>query len=277
MIAVAHRRVVGFNRGVSEAKYDEIGVHYDRTRRADPRIATRLDALLQPEPGGRYLDVGCGTGNYTVSLAARGLTIVGVDQSTTMLRAALTKDPRVAWRRGDAASLPFRNGAFQGAICTLAIHHFPDLGAAFAEVSRVLAQGRFVIFTATPEQMGRYWLKAYFPRMLERSIDQMPSLSAIEAALAKAGFRLVGVEPWDVPPDLADHFFYAGKHRPELYLDADVRRGISSFAKLTNAEEVEGGLARLRYDIRTGRIAAVMHAHAHPGGDYSFVVAEKLL
>ncbi|MBA2450392.1 MAG: class I SAM-dependent methyltransferase, partial [Chloroflexi bacterium] len=236
---------------------------------------TRLDALLQPEPGGRYLDVGCGTGNYTVSLAARGLPIVGVDQSTTMLRAAQAKDPRVAWRRGDVVALPFRNGAFRGAVCTLAIHHFLDLRAAFAEVSRVLARGRFVIFTAMPEQMGRYWLGAYFPRMLERSVDQMPGLTTVETALAEAGLQLVGVEPWDVPPDLTDRFFYAGKHRPELYLDPEVRRGISSFRKLVDAGELEAGLARLRADIRTGQIMDVIAAHAHPGGDYSFVVAEK--
>lgn len=260
---------------MTRAKYDEIGAHYDTTRRADPRLAARLRALLEPEPGGRYLDVGCGTGNYTVSLAASGLAMVGLDQSETMLRAARAKGPRVAWRRGDVAALPFRDGAFRGAVCTLAIHHFSDLAAAFAEVSRVLAWGRFAIFTATPEQMRRYWLGAYFPHMLERSARQMPERAGIETALAGAGFRLVAVEPWDVPPDLMDLFFYAGKHRPALYLDPTVRRGISSFAKLAGPDEIEAGLARLRDDIATGRITDLIEAHAHDGGDYSFVVAEK--
>ena len=78
---------------MTRAKYEEIGVGYDATRRADPRIAARLRALLRPEPGWRYLDVGCGTGNYTASLAASGLTMVGVDQSRTMLGAARPKAP----------------------------------------------------------------------------------------------------------------------------------------------------------------------------------------
>jgi SAM-dependent methyltransferase len=260
---------------VSGAKYDEIGVGYDATRRPDPRIVGRLRALLRLETGGRYLDVGCGTGNYTVSLAASGLAMVGLDQSETMLGAARAKGPHVEWRRGDVDRLPFPDGTFRGAVCTLAIHHFSDLAAAFGEVYRVLGRGRFVIFTAMPEQMRGYWLGAYFPEALERSIRQMPALDAVSGALTGAGFRVAAVELWEVPPDPIDVFLYAGKHRPELYLDPAVRRGISTFAKLADAGEVEQGLARLRADIETGRVKDVMAAHAHDGGDYSFVVAEK--
>lgn len=46
---------------------------------------------------------------------------------------------------------------FSGVICTLAIHHFPQRSAAFAEAFRVLQEGRFVLLTATPEQMRAYW------------------------------------------------------------------------------------------------------------------------
>jgi hypothetical protein len=45
-------------------KYDTIGIGYDTTRRAGPRIAGRLLALLEPVAGGLYLDIACGTGNF---------------------------------------------------------------------------------------------------------------------------------------------------------------------------------------------------------------------
>lgn len=256
--------------------YDAIGGGYDGTRRPDPRITERLLKHLRAKPDGRYLDLACGTGNYTLSLVASGLGLVGVDQSETMLRVARDKAPHIEWHRADAAALPFPDRSFQGAICTLAIHHFPDLIAGFAEVQRVMERGRFVILTAMPEQMRRYWLNAYFPVALSRSIKQMPAREAVTTALDAAGFKLLEIEPWAVPPDPSDLFLYSGKHRPELYLDPDVRKGISTFARLASAREVEAGLTRLRSDLGSGHFVEVAARYEHDGGDYSFVVAEKM-
>ena len=61
--------------------YDQIADGYDTTRRADPTIVRRLAAYLALAPGRRYLDVGCGTGNYTAALAALGGVWHGVDSS----------------------------------------------------------------------------------------------------------------------------------------------------------------------------------------------------
>ncbi|MGH6943486.1 MAG: class I SAM-dependent methyltransferase [Geminicoccaceae bacterium] len=251
------------------------GRAYDRTRRADPRIAAKLTLYLRSQASGRCLDLACGTGNYTISLAASGLTMVGVDASTAMLDAARAKAPQQAWHRATAAALPYSDGSFDGAICTLAIHHFAGLDAAFAEIHRVLRKGRFVVFTAWPEQARAYWLNAYFPRAMARSIEQMPARAVVLSALERAGLAVVAIDPWEVPPDLSDLFLYCGKHRPELYLDPVVRAGISTFTGLADAEEVAAGLARLRHDIGSGRITEVMAAFPRGGGDYVFVAAEK--
>lgn len=47
--------------------YNELGNNYDTTRKPDPEITATLAAHLQIETGGRYLDIACGTGNYTVN------------------------------------------------------------------------------------------------------------------------------------------------------------------------------------------------------------------
>lgn len=257
-----------------DALYDSIGVGYDTTRRPDPRIAARLRYHLAPDPDGLYLDLACGTGNYTAALGSDGVALVGLDRAITMLRAAQVKAPQVPWCQGDALALPFADGAFQGVLCSLAIHHFPDRAAAFAEVRRVLARGRFVIFTSTPEQESGYWLNHYFPEMMVRSGRIMPSLATLRGELEAAGFRFLAYDPWDVPPDPVDLMLYAGKHRPALYLDAAFRRGTSGFAKFCEPHEIRGGLQRLETDIASGKIDDVIAGYAHDRGDYGFAVAE---
>ena len=60
--------------------YDRIGIGYDVTRRADPYLTRRLLGLLEPRSGGLYLDVACGSGNYTAALAAEGLAEIVLDK-----------------------------------------------------------------------------------------------------------------------------------------------------------------------------------------------------
>jgi ubiquinone/menaquinone biosynthesis C-methylase UbiE len=262
-------------RGSGTARYDEVGDGYDETRGADPLIVDRLSSHLELASDGTYLDVACGTGNYTVALAGRGGRWFGVDRSRLMLGRAREKSSRIGWQRGDVTGLPFRSGLFSGAVCTLAIHHFPALDAAFREVFRVLAGGRFVIFTSTPEQTAGFWLKHYFPDAIERSVELMPDLGEIRTALEAGGFVVSRTDPYEVTSELRDGFLYCGKHRPELYLSKSVRSGITTFRQLADPAEVESGCARLAEDIGSGRIEEVRAAHAHDHGDYLFVVATR--
>ena len=261
--------------GPDAALYDRIGVGYDDTRRADPGLADALHHHLGPASG-PTLDLACGTGNYTITLVARGRDVISLDRSWLMLARAREKSRR-SWVLGDVAGLPFLDAGFAAVLCNLAIHHFPDREKACAEMGRVLSPGgRLVIFTDFPEQIRNYWLKAYFPVALERAADSMPSKTEIARDLAAAGFAPPREVPWLVTANLVDLFMYAGKQRPELYFDAAVRQGISTFANLADAAEIADGLARLRADLDNGRFAAVAAGYdSEAGGDYSFMIAEK--
>jgi ubiquinone/menaquinone biosynthesis C-methylase UbiE len=279
------------------ALYDRIGSAYDATRCADSYIVGRLLAQLDPVSQGHYIDVACGTGNYSWALAAAGLSVTGVDASRRMITAAAQKELRPALRRdapaawtphpqwvvGDVTRLPFERGAFDGATCMLGLKYFVDLEAAIRELARVINRGRLVIFAATPEQIRRYWLRAYFPRMVGRVAAQAYHLERITVALETAGFGNVRTEPYDVRRDVEDLFLYSGKHRPELYLNPAVRAGMWSFATLATPEEEATGCAALRRDLYSGRVQAVMQDSASgessPGGlagDYTFVVADRV-
>ena len=264
--------------------YDKIGATYDATRHAEPGIVDILVELLNLRTGGRVLDIGCGTGNYTNALQARGLAMLGLDRSGLMLRTAQAKSElaksghapsgELTLVGADAAALPFADESFAGAICTLAIHHFQDLEASFAEAARILHNGRLVILTQLPEQIMRYWLRAYFPRMIERSADQMPDWPTIEISLRRAGFRTWTQRLCWMPEQPVDLFLYSGKHQPHLYLDERVRANISSFANLADRDELGAGVERLKQDLARGRFEQATSEYEDVGGDYLFIAAQ---
>jgi SAM-dependent methyltransferase len=256
--------------------YNTIGVGYNNTRRADPFIAKKLFDHLSPQQGSAYLDIGCGTGNYTIALAEKGINFYGVEPSESMLALAREKNKTVMWRLGTAENIPATDAFFDGAIATLTVHHWVDLNGGMAEIQRVLKPGgRLVVFTSTPVQMQGYWLNHYFPDMLAKSIGQMPSLERIREALRAAGLHLLDTEKYFIPDDLQDCFLYVGKNRPELYLVEEIRKGISSFVALANKEEVEEGLTRLQADLAAGAFTAIRDKFSNDLGDYLFIIAQK--
>lgn len=257
-------------------KYDKIGVGYNQTRKADPFLTKRLHHHLCTNQRGTYLDVGCGTGNYTIAIAHKGIEIVGIDPSEEMLKVARSKDSKISWIQGIAEAIPLTSECVDGIICNLTIHHWDDLTKGFQELHRVLnPNGRVVLFTSTPEQMKGYWLNHYFPKMVNDSIRQMPSEKSVFSALKHAGFLIADTEQYRVKPDLEDLFLYAGKHNPLLYLNSEVRNGVSSFSSLANTKEVSVGLQELEKDITSGNVSRVIEKYSNDLGDYLYIIAKK--
>jgi ubiquinone/menaquinone biosynthesis C-methylase UbiE len=258
------------------ATYDEIGIGYDETRKADPYITSRIIYNLRIVEGGLYLDVACGTGNYAIEMASRSkASFFGIDESEHMLQIAREKSQAIQWSLGDASSMPYEDNIFSGATCIFGVHHFRDLDVALNEVFRVLSRGRLVIFTSDKEQMEGYWLNEYFPEMMRTSIIKMPSIEEVSTALKTAGFRNIITELYKVKPDLQDCFLYCGKHKPQMYFDPVIRKGSSGFARFSNKDEVERGLERMSRDIANGKIDEVIESYENDKGDYAFIVAEK--
>jgi ubiquinone/menaquinone biosynthesis C-methylase UbiE len=193
-----------------------------------------------------------------------------------MLEQAKKKSSSVEWNLFDVVKTSYESAFFDAVICSLAIHHFQDVGGAFKEISRVLcSSGTFVIFTSTPEQMNTYWLNYYFPEMMARSTAQMPSVGKIESALNIANLKLVEVKPFLVSTELKDLFLYGGKQRPEMYLSESVRAGISSFRNFSSDAELREGLSQLAADIESGNIGSIMDIYENNMGDYCFLIAKK--
>jgi trans-aconitate methyltransferase len=63
-----------------------------------------LIELLDPQPGERILDLGCGTGVLTAEIATRGTSVLGIDGSATMIDVAAAQYPWLTFAVGDGAN-----------------------------------------------------------------------------------------------------------------------------------------------------------------------------
>lgn len=110
-------------------------------------LKRRLADLLEPLPGQRLLDVGCGTGVDVFSLTERvapGGHVTGVDTATELVEGARTRagsNTSVDFQVAEACDLPFADSSFDGARSERVLQHVPDPGLAISELVRVTRPG----------------------------------------------------------------------------------------------------------------------------------------
>lgn len=258
-------------------KYDRIGINYNETRKADPYLASRMFELLEAKKGETCLDIGAGTGNYTMALQQMGLDMIGVEPSDEMLDKARSASNAVQWKKGKAEDIPLESESVSAVVASLTLHHWSSLKDGFRELSRVLKPGgKIVVFTSTPEQTSSYWLRFYFPEMIKDSAEQLPSFEAIETAMQANGIQIQKTEKYFVRDDLKDLFLYSGKNHPEYYFDTNIRRSISSFSDIARREEIENGLSSMKSDFESDEIDRYIQKGQNELGDYLFIQSEKL-
>jgi len=106
-------------------------------------LASGVLEWLAVQPGEAVLDLGCGQGQLTQSIAAAGANVVGVDSSAQMVAAARARG--VIAEEGNAEALPFDTQSFDAVFSNAALHWVRDQDAMMSEVRRVLKPGgRFV-------------------------------------------------------------------------------------------------------------------------------------
>jgi 2-polyprenyl-3-methyl-5-hydroxy-6-metoxy-1,4-benzoquinol methylase len=100
------------------------------------------------DKGAVCLDVGCGMGYGTASLADAGAVVVGVDVDGGALRTASSRYATGSFIQADALSLCFRDHSFDTVVCFEAIEHLRDPRTHLREVVRVLRpEGTYVVST----------------------------------------------------------------------------------------------------------------------------------
>jgi demethylmenaquinone methyltransferase / 2-methoxy-6-polyprenyl-1,4-benzoquinol methylase len=158
-------------------------------------------------PGSEILDLASGTGDFAREALRQGHHVTGADFSIGMLQAAHGVFPRV---QGDALSLPFSDGCFDGVTCGYGIRNFTELAPAFAEMARVLRPGgRISILEVAEPKTGllraafRVWFRQVVPQIgaalsdsaayqyLPDSVAYLPGTTVIRTMLCASGFSAV--------------------------------------------------------------------------------------
>lgn len=168
--------------------------------------------LLEPQPGERVLDLGCGDGALTEKLVDAGCRVVAVDSSPEQVRAARERgiDARVA----DATALGF-DGEFDAVFSNAVLHWIRDPDAALAAIHRALAPGGRLV-----AEFGGHGcvasIRAAFGEVLAgRDIDAeilnpwyFPTAEEYRARLDANGFDVDSIRlfprPTPLPSDLTD-------------------------------------------------------------------------
>ena len=154
----------------------------------------------------RFVDIGCGTGNHTRSLAGRGADVVGVDFAPGMLAKAVGKaTASTTFVRADLRDgIPCRDAVFDGAISVYSAQFF-DLFEFASETRRVLRPGgAFVLELPRPDAGRRVrrelsWRHELFQRVNATAafvgtrvgLVHVRAPEDVDAALVAAGFTVV--------------------------------------------------------------------------------------
>ncbi|HPF98907.1 MAG TPA: class I SAM-dependent methyltransferase [Kiritimatiellia bacterium] len=112
-----------------------------------------IEDVLELRPGDKVLDVGCGTGDYSVMVRSPGVRYLGIDISPDYIRTA-RQDYGTDFRKfevGDVRSLPYEDKSFSKALYLGVMHHLSDAdNRKVLEGIRRLTSSRVVIMDLSP-------------------------------------------------------------------------------------------------------------------------------
>jgi len=176
-----------------------------------------LDGLGLPA-GGRWLDVGCGTGALSQAILGRcaPASVLGIDPSTGFLTLARQQvmDGRAEFRPGDAQSLPVPDAGFDAVVSGLVLNFVPDQRKTAAEMRRATRPGGTMAayvwdYAGGMQMMRRFWDAAVALDPAVRDKDEWPRFpicqpDPLRALFEGAGLRDVAVTAIEVPTTFRD-------------------------------------------------------------------------
>lgn len=157
------------------------------------KVETELAfSLFEPVPGMKILDMGCGTGNFSVKLAEKGCKVFGIDISEEMLKKAREKAQKrnldIEFYNMDVYNISFPDENFDGIFSMAAFEFIKEPQKAYDEMYRILKRNeRLLIGTINRESK---WGEFYISRSLKgnsifkyadfKSMNDLKSLNSKE-------------------------------------------------------------------------------------------------
>lgn len=153
--------------------------------------------------GKTALDMGCGSGRFSVALKKLGCSsVVGVDYGDRGLEVAnelleQTGEKHIEFRKCNVLDLPFDNESFEVVFCHGALHHTENLEKGISEMLRVAQKGAFIWFY-TYGSGGIFW---HSRKRMPEIMKQIPQeyTKTVMDALGQPPFRFIFQDNWYVP------------------------------------------------------------------------------
>ena len=177
--------------------YERHAERYDARRRGSK---TFLEAgwmarfLALARPGGRILDMGCGSGfPIAAHLIEHGFSVEGVDIAEAMIALCRQNWPDQTWRVGDMRDIEL-TGPYDGALAWHSSFHLPglDQAALIARVGDALTPGAPFMFTSGDGE-GVAWGDMFGDALFHASLAP----EHFESTLGAAGLEILEQRFWD--------------------------------------------------------------------------------
>ena len=183
---------------------------YQRNARFVSDLGMPVVVLLDPRPGERILDLGCGDGVLTQKLRDMGCELIGIDSSPELVRAALDLGLDVAVE--DATDMSF-DEEFDAVFSNAVLHWIKDADRVIGNVFRALRKGGRFVAECGGHQCVETIRTALITELDKRGYDgkaadpwYFPTTEDYGSRLTNAGFRVDYIEiiprPTPLPGDI---------------------------------------------------------------------------
>ncbi|MBZ9685594.1 class I SAM-dependent methyltransferase [Clostridium estertheticum] len=233
---------------MEKINYNETCKIYDLVREEDMVTIRRIIEEGKINCNSTVLEIGCGTGNYAVTISkCTEAQVYGMDQSEGMLEKAEAKGSKINFIKGDAGTLEgFEDNYFDVIYMVDVLHHIKDINTMLKNIYRILKkEGKIFIFTDSYENIKNRLTTKYFPETLEVELERYQSTEEIFEAMKDNGFHSIKADNLDIG--------YEEEAGEKLIKIAETQ-GYSMF-NLISQEAINRGIERLNEDLKKANIS----------------------
>jgi ubiquinone/menaquinone biosynthesis C-methylase UbiE len=181
----------------AEESFKQIAPVYDEYRKPDELILRLLSEEIRKlavrVSNLSMLDVGCGTGGYSIPLAKRfAMKLTGIDVSGEMLERARAKYTGGNWILGDIESIDFEEKSFDVVLMSYVLHHVRDYKRTLKTVYKILKRASSLLFIVTDDhdQFHSSFYHRYMPRIMEIDLSRFPKVNELRNYLKRVNFKV---------------------------------------------------------------------------------------